>query len=192
MSTKKIDALYLQGKGREDSFAFYYANLRPLLLRYARTIGRQSLRQVEDHLLDEMVDDLLMELGKFKGDSKFSTWAYVRFRRRFIDEYRYQFKNLGSSLESLQDDWSAQHSLDEDATSPYDSSYDPSIETDLIMGEVRERLSERQNVVLQAYFDGYTSEEIGTKLDVTRQRVEQIWGQIVSIAKNYAGERACG
>lgn len=185
MSTKKIDALYLQGKECEDSFAFYYANLRPFLLKFARTIGRQNSSQVEEHLLEEMVDDLLMEIGQFQGNSKLSTWAYTRFRRRFIDEYRYQSKNLGTSLDGLLEDWAAQHSLDEDATSPYDSYYEPTIESDMAVAEVREHLSERQNTVLQAYIDGHSPEEIGEMLDVTRQRVEQIWGQIVAIAKNY-------
>lgn len=188
MSTKKIDALYLQGKEQEDSFAFYHTNLRPFLLKYARTIGRQNSSQVEEHLLEEMVDDLLVEIGQFQGNSKLSTWAYTRFRRRFIDEYRYQSKNLGTSLDSLLEDWTTQHSLDEDATSPYDSHYEPTMEADMIVDEVRTRLSERQNTVLQAYIEGRTAEEIGEMLDVTRQRVEQIWGQIIDVAKSYAVE----
>lgn len=186
MSTKKIDALYLEGKGQVDSFTFFYTNLRPLLVKYARTIGRQNSAQVEDHLVEEMVDDLMMEIGEFKGDSKFSTWAYVRFRRRFIDEYRYQSKNLGSSLDSLTEDWQTQTSLDEETTSPYEPSYTPDLETQVIVGDFAEKyLSPQQRIVLDAYREGRTQEEIGESLNISQQRIDQIWQRILILATEY-------
>lgn len=186
MSTKKIDALYLKGIGQDESFSFYWTNLRPLLLKYARTIGRQSTSQVEDHLIDEMVDDLLMEISEFKGYSQFSTWAYVRFRRRWIDEYRYQSGNLGYSLDSLIEDWQAQTDLDEEVSSPYEPSHEPDTERQVIVGDfAAKRLSPRQRIIWEAYRDGHTQEEIGESLSITQQRVDQIWQQILTLAKEY-------
>lgn len=190
MSAKKIEALYLRGKGEADPFAFYYVNLRPLLWKYARTIGRQTLDQVEDHLVDEMVDDMLMSIGNFNGGGKFSTWAYVGFRRRFIDEYRYQVKNLGSSLDSMQDDWEAKTDLDEEATSPYEPSFEPDIEQQLIVNEFKDRLSDRQRAVLDARLEGSSFEEIAAQLSISDSRAHEIWVHVLGLATEYGMEVA--
>lgn len=86
--SKKIDTLYLQGKEQVDPFTFYYNNLRPLLIQYASAICQKTLRRVDVHLVTEMVDDLLMDLGAFRGDSTFSVWVYPRFYRTCVDEIR--------------------------------------------------------------------------------------------------------
>lgn len=199
MSVKKIDALYLEGKEQEDSFAFYYAHLRPLLWKYARAIGYQSMNHIDDHLVDEMVDNLLMDLGSFKGDSRLSTWAYVRFRRCCITEYRYGRKNLGDSLESLREDFIDSIGSSESGPAgvgaasgeyfdPYDRGEDPTQEQIVIVDEFKQRLSERQSTVLEARLAGHTLEEIGAMLDVTSQRADQIWQQILRMAQEYGQE----
>lgn len=194
MSTKKIDALYLQGKEHEDSFAFYYANLRPYLWKYARAIGHQSMNHIEDHLVDEMVDDLLMDLGSFQGHSKLSTWAYVRFRRRCIGEYRYGRKNLGDSLDSLKEDWSDSRDAQQvsasggnngDGRDPYEKSEEASQETGVIVEEFKQSLSERRLKILEDRLLGYTFKEIGHRAGVTGTRAHEIWTQILEAAKQY-------
>lgn len=188
MSTKKIDALYLEGKGREDSFAFYYANLRPYLWKYARAIGHQSMNHIDDHLVDEMVDDLLMDLGSFKGDSRLSTWAYVRFRRRCIAEYRFVRKNIGDSLDSLRDDWIDSHAESGDmdyAVGPYEKSEDPTQEQQVIVDDFKQRLSDRQLAVLEDRLQGHTFEEIGERIGLTGGRAHQIWTQVLQSAQEY-------
>lgn len=196
MSTKKIDALYLQGKEQEDSFAFYYANLRPLLWKYARAIGHQSLNHIEDHLVDEMVDDLLMEIDKFEGRSSFSTWAYVRFRRKCIGEYRFMRKNLGESLDCLKEDWMESVGASESGPSgvgagsgeyldPYDQGEEPTQETKVIVDEFKQRLSEKQLAVLEARLLGHTFVEIGEQLGFSGSRAHEIWVKTLELAKEY-------
>lgn len=194
MSSKKIDTLYLQGREQEDSFAFYYANLRPHLWNYARAIGHKSTNHIDDHLVDEMVDDLLLDLRSFKGDSKLSTWAYVRFRRRCITEYRYGRKNLGDSLDSLKDDWLDSQSKDqysmhtggtEFTGDPYEKTEEATQEQAVIVAEFKQRLPERQLTVLDYRLLGYTFEEIGECLGVSGARAQQIWTQVMTSAQEY-------
>lgn len=186
MSVKKIDALYLQGKGQEDSFAFYYANLRPLLLKYARTIGRSHDNQVEDHLIEEMVNDLLLDIGSFKGDSKLSTWAYVRFRRRFINEWRFQSKNLGESLEVLQEEWESRQTEEaEYFTDPFTEIEEPTQETDSILRQFRGRLTNRQQIVFDKRREGYTFKEIGETLGISIAGAAKVWNRVLELATEY-------
>lgn len=170
MSTKKIDSLYQEGKEQADPFTFYWMNLRPHLLKYANTIGRSSTRQVEEHLVEEMVDDLLMRLFEFKGDSKFSSWVYVIFQRRFIAEHRFQLGNLGDSLE---------------AAPSIVVIEEPDLERDAIVADFIDSLTPRNRMIWEMYRDGHTHEEIGESLGITGRRVGQIWEQILELGKQY-------
>lgn len=172
MSTKQIDSLYELGKEQTDPFSFYWANLRPHLLKYAQTIGRLVTRQVEEHLLEEMVEDILMKIPEFNETSKFSTWAFVSFKNRFIDEYRYQEGNLGEDLEIVPDGPDSEHQ-------------ETTLEQDVIVADFVETLTPRQRMIWEMYRDGYTQEEIGSSLQISQPRVTQIWEQILELGKEY-------
>lgn len=194
MSVKQIDTLYLLGKGEEDPFSFYYTRLRPHLWKYARAVGHQSLNHIDDHLVDEMVDDLLMDFGSFKEESRLSTWAYVRFRRRCIEEYRFGKKNLGDSLESLKEDWASSRDSqsysvtggnNDDGRDPYEQAEEAYQETDVIVDEFKQRLTFKELSVLEDRLLGHTFEEIGERQGFTAGRAHQIWSQVLGLAQEY-------
>lgn len=186
MSVHKINAVYQQGIEQADPFSFYWTNLRPLLMKYALTIGRSTTTQVEYHLLEEMVEDLLMDLSKYNGTVKFSTWAYTVFRNRFIDEHRYQTGNIGESLESVQSDWEARQPEDaEYFTDPYTKVEESTLERDTIVAEFVDSLAPRQRIVWEMYRDGHTQAEIGESLGIRQQSVDEIWQRILKLGEAY-------
>jgi RNA polymerase sigma factor (sigma-70 family) len=181
---KQIDALYRKGKEEADPFTFYYQNLRPHLLRYARHVGRQTQKQVEAHLVEEMVDDLLIDIDKFRGDSAFSTWVFVRFRRRFIGEYRFTAGNLGDSLETLTEKWDGEEF-------EFVPPEHPEEDERLILEEFRARLPIRQREILDARLAGHAFEEIAELLAMSKSGVFESWQRILALAEEY-GEAFTG
>jgi RNA polymerase sigma factor (sigma-70 family) len=191
LSNAQIDALYLQGKDEADPFQFYYSNLRPLLVKYASYICKQVLRQIDDHLVTEMVDDLLIEIDKFRGLSRFSTWAHSRFYYRCIVEHRYRDKNLGYSLEALVQAWDDYGPHYEDtsvgvaiseSTIPHFGQVERNLVEELFtLTEVQGELSEEQKSIVKARLEGYTFEEIGEQLGITRSVAFHRWREIVSV-----------
>lgn len=202
MSAKQIDTLYLQGKGQDDPFSFYYANLRPLLLEYAVAIGNQHHKQIDDHQVTEMVDDLLMDLDKFEGKSSLSTWVYARFRNQWVKEFRFQRKNLGSSL-SLEANidrntgYKDGQSMDTESRTldyftphaPYTSASAPDMADQLIVEDFKNSLSARQLDILESRIAGHTFEEIADELQLSSSRAHEIWTQILSAATEYGLDR---
>lgn len=199
MSAKQIDTLYLQGKGQDDPFSFYYANLRPLLLEYAVAIGNQHHKQIDDHQVTEMVDDLLMDLDKFEGKSSLSTWVYARFRNQWVKEFRFQRKNLGSSLsvDALKDRWQ-EYAGDneailvdgrENSNFTFANTHHVDLDQRIIVTEFKDSLSSRQLEILEARISGHTFEEIAEEMQLSKSRAHEIWSEVLNAATEYGLNR---
>lgn len=199
MSAKQIDTLYLQGKGQDDPFSFYYANLRPLLLEYAVAIGNQHHKQIDDHQVTEMVDDLLMDLDKFEGKSSLSTWVYARFRNQWVKEFRFQRKNLGSSLsvDALKDRWQ-EYAGDneailvdgrENSNFTFANTHHVDLDQRIIVTEFKDSLSSRQLEILEARVSGHTFEEIAEEMQLSKSRAHEIWSKVLNAATEYGLDR---
>lgn len=199
MSAKQIDTLYLQGKGQDDPFSFYYANLRPLLLEYAVAIGNQHHKQIDDHQVTEMVDDLLMDLDKFEGKSSLSTWVYARFRNQWVKEFRFQRKNLGSSLsvDALKDRWQ-EYAGDneailvdgrENSNFTFANTHHVDLDQRIIVTEFKDSLSSRQLEILEARISGHTFEEIAEEMQLSKSRAHEIWSEVLNAATEYGLDR---
>lgn len=199
MSAKQIDTLYLQGKGQDDPFSFYYANLRPLLLEYAVAIGNQHHKQIDDHQVTEMVDDLLMDLDKFEGKSSLSTWVYARFRNQWVKEFRFQRKNLGSSLsvDALKDRWQ-EYAGDneailvdgrENSNFTFANTHHVDLDQRIIVTEFKDSLSSRQLEILEARISGHTFEEIAEEMQLSKSRAYEIWSEVLNAATEYGLDR---
>jgi RNA polymerase sigma factor (sigma-70 family) len=185
LSTKTINAVYQQGTEQADPFTFYWENLRPLLWKYARAIGNQQKNYPDDHMISEMVDDLLMKITTYNGTSAFSSWVYTVFKHKFIDGYRYLRGNLGNSLESLQEDWEKNQPEDSSGANPYEPSTQPTRERDVIVAEFVDTLAPRQRIVWEMYRDGHTQVEIGESLGIRQQSVDEIWQRILRLGEQY-------
>lgn len=149
----------------ESKFSLLWEQLRPTLVPRARAVCKSVLRQVDENLVEEMVDDLLLEIDKFEARwneqyqrfSTFSTWAHARFLYGCYTELRYRQKNLGEPLiEDLPE-----------ATSP-------ELEV-LSRTEVAQRLSPVQQRLVQARIEGYTFEAIGVDMGINKQAVHRMW-----------------
>lgn len=169
MKSRVEDELHLQLQlvPEGDRFSFLYNELRPHLIKHASAVCKNVLRQVEEHLVEEMVDDLLLEIDTFKGVSKdgtrpclFTTWAHSRFRYRCIDELRYRASNLGEPLSS-------------DI-----AQYEIGVEDKLSLSELRERLTPQQQSIVQARLEGYTLDEIAAQTGMDRVRIHRIWHEV--------------
>lgn len=156
-----------QNSAEESKFSLLWERLRPCLLLHARAVCKNALRQVDETLVEEMVDDLLLEIDQFEARwnetyqrfSTFSTWAHARFLYGSYAELRYRQKNLG---EPLVEDLS-------EAASP---------ELELLSRtEVQQRLSPTQQRLVQARLDGYTFEAIGVDMGMNKQAVHRMWKQ---------------
>ena len=157
----KTDLLYarwLEGPDRDATIA----ELRVLLMDHAKRVIYKTLRQEDPHLAQEMVDDLTLELDKFRGASRFSTWAHARFRYRAITELRYQIRSLGKSLDGM-----------------LDQAVEPAIEEQLLMAELQQRLTPKQQQVVQERLEGYSFVAIGKHMGITTDAAYWAWQQVL-------------
>jgi RNA polymerase sigma factor (sigma-70 family) len=181
-TTNDLYAMWVAGDGDRTDLLL---RMRKLLLQHAARVCWDVLHQENDHLIQEMVDDLLLELDKFNGKSKFSTYAHSRFRYRCIDEFRYQIRNLGDSLTESHVDWATDGVSETTAADVAGFKHyadqlngsDPN--TALSVSEYMDGLPVREREVVEARLEGHTFKEISSMTGIPQTTVKRIWEERV-------------
>jgi RNA polymerase sigma factor (sigma-70 family) len=135
------------GRNKED----VAVRLNQALMQYAGAVLWMKMRTDNPHLKQEMVNDLWMSIGSFRGDSSFSTWVFSLFRNRCVLEWRYMNKSLGQSLESLQ------RAAQERSTHLKDPA-DP--DSKIYVEEYLDNLEDIDREIVQLRMDGLTTRQI--------------------------------
>lgn len=138
--------------------------------------GREAVRAMAEDLVQESLEDIRQNLGSFRGESKFTTWAYRFVINRAASELRRQrYRDL--SLDQLSEDRPAlfQSLLGEQ------ESVDPEQLTlrktylDLIFRIVNEELEPRQRQAIVAVFwEGRPMDEVAASLGLNRNALYKL------------------
>ncbi len=155
---KQLNHLYEVWRAAEgDAKERAAESLHRELLRFASRVIWLHFRGVKRHLQQEMVNDLWMAIGTFKGTSAFSSWAFSVFRNKCLLEWRYVRRSLGESLTGI-DPESVRSSVDD-------------LDSQLHIQEYLDRFSEDEARIVDKRLDGYSLRQIARELNLGSKNV---------------------
>jgi RNA polymerase sigma-70 factor (ECF subfamily) len=134
-----------------------------------------ELQQLAEDWAQQAVIQVLDKLDTFRGDSKFTTWAYrVAINLAAGELRRKRWENV--SLEGLTDDGNADLRLSHDASSPTpEAQFARRQVWDTIRSVIENELTERQRTALmRVVFDGAPVEVVAQQLDTNRNNIYKI------------------
>jgi RNA polymerase sigma-70 factor (ECF subfamily) len=174
---------------RGEAYAEALQDLRDFLLRAVLVYlslhrsdltgwSRQSVRDLAEDLAQESLMDIRANLTSFRGESKFTTWAYRFVINRAASELRRQsYQNL--SLDRLSEEEPAffQDILSERDTRRVDPEQlaEQRYYLSLLRKIVETELSERQRAAMIAvYWQGRSLDEVATSLELNRNALYKL------------------
>src|SRR4051794_8459906 len=178
--------LALSGQERQQAEALI--DLRELLLRaalYTLVSHQEDLREMDEHERMAIAEDcaqealraVLARLSDFRGESKFTTWAY-KFGVNFAltRARRERWKTI--SLDALSEDEDKGFWLQRQNNLQTIDSEMPALQTEvgaIIQAVIRSEMTERQRQVLKwIAFDGVPMDVVVERLDTNRNAVYKL------------------
>lgn len=138
------------------------AYLLPHLRRHAAKVCWMVLHSHQPHLIDEISQDVLMELGDFEERSSFSTWFHSRALHRCYKERRDTRRRREISLESP----AGRKSIGSSS----------GFENSIAMQQMVSRLDQEEQFLIKLKVQqGMTDEEAAVELKISRQYVQYLW-----------------
>lgn len=164
MRVNEENFIELLKKKKEDALYFVVDKYHPLI----KGIAFKVLSPLnKEGLIDECINDIFMQIwnnsSKFKGEREdFKKWVGAVAKFKAIDYYRTYIKEIQTSLDEITERGGI------------------ALEDEVISLENREELIKEINLLgkpdseifLMKYFLGYSSEEIGKRLDITKASVD--------------------
>lgn len=147
-------------------------DLLPLLRTHASKVCWMVLHSNQPHLVNEIVDDTIMDLAKFQGNSQFSTWFHARATYRCRTEWRVWTRRKectnGGEVAGIV--------------------VDPTLRLEL--RQLIEQLSPRDRSIVDLKLEGYSNAQVAKRLDYTCNRIDQLWRELRSTLKEMYGRKA--
>ena len=138
--------------------------------------GREAVRAMAEDLVQDSLEDIRQNLGSFRGESKFTTWAYRFVINRAASELRRRrYRDL--SLDQLSEDRPAlfQSLLGEQENVDPEQSALRKTYLDLIFRIVNEELEPRQRQAIVAVFwEGAPMDEVAASLGLNRNALYKL------------------
>jgi RNA polymerase sigma-70 factor (ECF subfamily) len=138
--------------------------------------GREAVRALAEDLVQESLEDIRQALAGFRGESKFTTWAYRFAINRAASELRRQrYRDL--SLDRLREDRPAlfQSLLGEQGLADPEQLSQRKIFLELIFQIVDEELEPRdRTAILAVFWEGRPMDEVAASLGLNRNALYKL------------------
>lgn len=138
-------------------------HLLPHLRSHASKVCWMVFHSYQPDLVTEIVDDACMELHKFRGESRFSTWFHGRATNRARRELRRLKQRREAPL-----------------FAEFIKTYQPSNQHQgALIQDILKQLTEEDRLFVKRKIElGLSDEEISVEMAITRQMVQRIWSRI--------------
>jgi RNA polymerase sigma factor (sigma-70 family) len=159
------------------------------VLRHAKAVIWLTIHEVQDNLASELAATVIMQLPRFKGEAKFSTWVhriilnhcYQLIRQRKVAKKRFYVS------EDLEDDINLKDSKAEAAFEGVEKALDSGRLEHLIRA-----LPKKDYVLLHCRLDEMTMAETALKLGDSEDAVESRWRRLKTRLKKKISREADG
>lgn len=169
---EEILARQAQNGDREAFLKLYDLYLQKV---HNRVRSRVPAPYVED-VTQEVFIAVIRSLGKFKQQSRFSTWLYTIVNRQIADFYRHRSRKIEQRSMSLD--------RIENLVSNSDHHHERSDERALIQ-KVLENLPEHyQEIILMRFADGLTFAEIAEERDQSLEAVKSLYRRAIQAIRD--------
>jgi RNA polymerase sigma-70 factor (ECF subfamily) len=166
-----LDAL--RGPGREDALA----DLRMLLVRGLR----RALHDVSEQSLEDFAQEALLKilagLDSFRGESRFTTWAFkIAIHEAFTELRRRRWKNVSlQDLVARYDEGDFTPSVLADRAPSPEQRVTQQMLLEMIRQLIDEELTERQRqAMIAAVFGGMPGDEVARRLGINRNALYKL------------------
>lgn len=159
--------------------------------RHAQAVLWNQLNEPTPELADDVVNAVMIQLRKFRRDSKFSTWVegiarlkakqYIRGKvaaRRVFDEYM-----------AVVEDNPANDDYGKSRVGQVTPIVLPQFDTAISARQLRESLGAEDAIFLQQKAEGLQSKEIAEATGSTVEAVDSRWARLKRRAKKFLGPR---
>lgn len=166
-----LDAL--RGPGREEALA----DLRMLLVRGLR----RALHDVPEQSLEDFAQEALLKilagLDSFRGESRFTTWAFkIAIHEAFTELRRRRWKNVSlQDLVAKYDEGDFTPSVLADRAPSPEQRVTQQMLLEMIRQLIDEELTERQRqAMIAAVFGGMPGDEVARRLGINRNALYKL------------------
>lgn len=142
-------------------------NLIRSLQKYARSIVSIKMREDHPEIVNDAVVYILSHLSDFRGEAKFTTWAYPIVERLCFAELRRKIIDRNMLVKEVTDE-----QVDESAT------YELNGDAKFVLDRLRQPLSEEENLLIDLKLQGHTNSETAQILSTTTVAVESRWRRL--------------
>lgn len=153
----------------KDAQEILEIELRKLLVAHARAAVFMTLRRADPDLVTEAVNRVMLNLGNFKGDAKFTTWAHRIIMNLMYDQRR-------------QERFRREVSMD---VPGFDLPGEPTTDMTNVILTVRQVLSDAQYKIFEeVVLLGYSHAEAAERLSMTKPTLTRKWETITGVLQN--------
>lgn len=159
MNSNLYESIYAAKNGEEEALTNLIFIFEPAINKFSRQLGYDCAKTDLNIFLIEFIKKV--NLNKFdpKADGKIFNYIYNSIKNKKINLFN---KNIKNKIDTLP------------IKLEYIKSYDPSIESEILISEFWKFLTKYQQIIIKKkFFEGFSDMEIAQDLNVSRQSINR-------------------